>query len=348
MTAIPDGARRGEDDHVVATVQSGGSTAFADLAERHRRELRVHCYRMLGNLDDADDAVQNTMVRAWAGRAGFEGRATFRAWLYRIATNACLDSIKQRRRRVTPIDQVDLGSVYDELSWLQPMPTDARSAMAASTSSDPEAAAVGREAIELVILASIQYLTPRQRAVLILRDLLQWTPAEIGDVLAQSTASVNSLLQRARARMSTLGHEQWPTRRRTPPPTPEERSRLERYIEAHARADASAVIELLAADVRLTMPPYEARYDGRAAAASFFEQLFAPAEPGSWRLIAAEANGQLAAVNYLRPAGEPELRAITVDVLTFRDGLISEIVTFGPGAVAAFALPAVLPPGSEP
>jgi RNA polymerase sigma-70 factor (TIGR02960 family) len=335
MTDTRITARQGEEDAITAVVRTGASKQFAELAERHRRELRVHCYRMLGNLDDADDVVQDTMLRAWVNRAGFEGRSTFRAWLYRIATNACLDTIKQQHRRLPILNGLEQGPAYDQMPWLQPMPS-------TPLALGPEAAVINQETVELVVLASIQHLPPRQRAVLILRDLLGWTPAEIGEALADTTAAVNSLLQRARGRLSAVAHVDLRTRRRNSPPTPHERNLLDQYIEAHARGDAAAVIELLDENVRLTMPPYEARYDGLPAAANFFTGLLTPAAPGTWQLIASEANQQLAAINYRIQDGETTARAITVDVLRFHNGRIEQIVTFGPDAVHAFGLPPTL------
>lgn len=335
-----DSIGRGETDAIVAAVRHGDPQEFADLAERHRRELQVHCYRLLGNLDDAEDLVQDTLVRAWKSRTRFEGRATFRAWLYRIATNACLDTIRQRRRRAPTIGQLDGRPSYDQLPWLQPLPD---LALVTSTEADPESAIVQNETIELSVLAAIQHLLPRQRAALVLRDLLVWTPGEIAEALDDSTAAVNSLLQRARRRLRELGQDGRLTHSVTAPPTDEELALLQRYMDAHARADASAVIAILADDVQFSMPPALARYDGRTAVAAFFERIFGVDSPGAWHLIPVRANGQLAAANYVRGSGDFAFHPMTLDLLRFRNGSIAEITTFETDAFRPFELPRSLP-----
>ena len=205
---------------------------------------------------------------------------------------------------------------------------------------DPEMAVINQETIELTLLASIQHLSPRQRAVVILRDLLGWTPGEIATTIGLSTIAVNSLLQRGRTRLGRLGAASL-TSRPPSPPTASERVLLDRYIDAHARADAAAVVALLAAEVRFTMPPLQMHYDGRAAVATFFHQLLGPSSPGEWRLVPTAANGHLAALNYLRRAGEGEYTPITIDLLRIEHGAIAEIITFDAdaGTAARFHLP---------
>jgi RNA polymerase sigma-70 factor (ECF subfamily) len=299
---------------------------------------------MVGNLEDAEDLVQETFARAWRGRAGFEGRATLRAWLYRIATNASLDAIKQRRRRVRvadpPLAQGDTPS-YDEVPWLQPFP-DRLLEDETSTGAEPEAAVIAKETIELAFLAAVQHLPPRPRAVLILRDVLGWSASETADVLDGSVPAVNSALQRARARLQELGR---PGRLEWSPlvaPTDEERHLVQRYMDAHTHADAAAVIELLGDDVRFSMPPDLARFEGRAAVAGFFNGLFGVDNPGDWHLVATRANGQPAAANYVRAFGDSQYRATTLDVLKFEHGNIVEITTFGANLFPAFDLPLTL------
>jgi RNA polymerase sigma-70 factor (ECF subfamily) len=340
----------GELQVVLTTVHSGSESEFTTLTERHRRELLVHCYRMVGNLEDAEDLVQETFARAWRGRTGFEGRSTLRAWLYRIATNACLDAIKQRRRRVRivdpPIAQGDAPS-FDEVPWLQPFP-DRLLEETASAGAAPEAVVIAKETIELAFLAAVQHLPPRARAVLILRDVLGWSANETADVLEGSVAAVNSALQRARARLQELGRPgrlEWSP---LVPPTDEERLLVQHYMDAHTRADAAAVIELLGDDVRFSMPPDLARFKGRAAVAGFFNDLFSVDNPGDWRLVSTRANGQPAAANYVRAWGESQYRAVTLDVLKVEYGTLVEITTFGANMFAAFDLPPTLAAAVEP
>jgi RNA polymerase sigma-70 factor, ECF subfamily len=341
----------GEDPSIVTAVRRGSEAAFATLVERHRRELRVHCYRMLGNFEDAEDVVQETFVKAWRGRGGFEGRSTLRAWLYRIATNACLDTIKRRRRRVAVADPVrTLGHPpsFDEVPWLQPIPDVVLDEPAASDE-QPDAVVIATETIGLAFLAAIQHLPPRPRAVLILRDVLGWTAAETAAALDETVAAVNSGLQRARTRLRQLGRPDEPGWAGTVAPNDEERALPQRYMDAHARADAAAVIEMLDENVQLTMPTVineqaqdQTRFDGRDAVAGFFDGLLGPDNPGEWRLVPTRANRQPAAANYLRAWGETSYRGITLDVLRIEDGVVVEITTFDATVFPMFGLPATL------
>jgi RNA polymerase sigma-70 factor (ECF subfamily) len=300
---------------------------------------------MLGNFEDAEDLVQETFARAWSNRAGFEGRSTFRAWLYRIATNACLDALRRKRRRVQVVDApsiMDRPPSFDEVPWLQPFP-DRLFGDTALSDSEPDAVVVARETIELAFLAAVQHLEPRPRAVLILRDVLGWSANETAEVLEGSVAAVNSALQRARARLQELGRPgrlEWSP---LVPPSEAERVLVQRYMDAHARADAAAVIELLGEEVRFTMPPQEIRMEGRDAVAAFFGGLFGADNPGDWRLVATRANGQPAAANYIRAWGESQYRASTFDVLRFDGEVIVEITTFDAHVFPAFELPLTLP-----
>jgi RNA polymerase sigma-70 factor (ECF subfamily) len=299
---------------------------------------------MLGNLEDAEDVVQETFVKAWRNRAGFAGRSSFRAWLYRIATNACLDTIKHKRRRVATVPAG--GSPghrpsFDEVPWLQPIPDQYLNA-SAGAAVEPEAAVIARETIELAFLAAIQHLPPRPRAVLILRDVLGWSASETAELLETSSAAVNSALQRAHERLRELGGTDGTGLTPVTPPSLEERELLQRYMDAHARADAAAVVELLGADVRIAMPPDEAQYEGHEAVARFFRNLFGPNNPGDWRLVPTEANGQPAAANYVRRWGDTTYRGITLDVLRIEDGAVVEITTFDATVFPAFGLPPTL------
>ncbi len=344
MTRFEASSSVGEEPSIVAAVTSGDEAEFARLLERHRRELRVHCYRMLGNLEDAEDVVQDTFVKAWRNRAGFAGRSSFRAWLYRIATNACLDTIKHKRRRVATVPAG--GSPrhrpsFDDVPWLQPIP-DRYLDASAGEAVEPEAVVMAKETIELAYLAAIQHLPPRPRAVLILRDVLGWSASETAELLDSSTAAVNSALQRARERLRELGGAGGTELTPVTPPSLEERELLQRYMDAHASADAAAVVELLGEDVRIAMPPDEAQYEGHEAVATFFRDLFGPNNPGDWRLVPTEANGQPAAANYVRQWGETTYRGITLDVLRIEGGAVVEITTFDASVFPAFGLPPTL------
>jgi RNA polymerase sigma-70 factor (ECF subfamily) len=310
---------------------TGTEAEFAARAERHRRELHVHCYRMLGSFEEAEDLVQETLLRAWRRRDDLERDEWFRAWLYRIATNACLDAIKGNGRRVPA-----LGSFRD-VPWLQPYP-DRLLAEVAPPDEEPERAIVGRETIELTFIAVIQLLPPRQRAVLILRDVLEWTAAEAAAVLDIGVAAVNSALQRARATL----REHLPQGRRedwTAPAVSEaERAMVEGFIDAHERGDADAALALIDDDIRVTMPPNPLLFDGRAAVAGLIEQAFGPRTEGDWRLVPTRANRQPAAASYLRATGDDTYRAFKIDVLRVADGRIVEITTFDASLFEAFGL----------
>jgi len=350
--------RRKEDDAVVAAARAGDEAAFAELVRRHERELRVHCYRMLGSFHESEDLVQETFLRAWRRRESFEGRATFRAWLYRIATNACLDHLDRHPRRPRPYgpSPSPTASANEEpppaVPWLEPFP-DRLLDVPAPGEAEPDAVVVARESIELAYLVAIQHLPPRQRAVLILRDVLGWPATETATLLDGSVASVKSALARAR---STV-REHLPERRDdwapSGDPTPEERALLHRYIDAHAHGDANAVAALFAEEVRLTMPPHPEWFSGREAIAGLHREVFDPASTwyhGRWRSIATRANRQPAVAHYCERPSAPETQAVAgryraqvLDVLRVRDGKVVEITAFEPRSFAAFELPLTLP-----
>jgi len=324
-------------------------SAFAALFERHRAELRVHCYRMLGSFEDSEDLVQETFLRAWRKRASFgsDARSSFRAWLYRIATNACLDVLRSRPRRVLPPDVAAAGdpaappSPPADLPWLQPYP-DRLLEPISPAEDEPGAVVVARETIELAFIAAIQHLPPRQRAVLILRGVLGWSAKETGSLLEVSVASVNSALQRARATLRDRLGERRTEWARSSEPSEEERELLRRYVDAHERADADALAQLLREDARLTMPPHRVWYAGRKAILIAFEKGFEP-EFGRLRTLAAAANRQPAAAHYVRPPGASEYRPLALDVLRIDGGRIAEITSFvSPELFPAFGLPPAL------
>jgi RNA polymerase sigma-70 factor (ECF subfamily) len=301
---------------------------FAALADRHRRELHVHCYRMLGSFDDAEDVVQEALVRAWRARETLERPENLRAWLYKIATNACLDAIKAKGRRLDSYESIA------DVPWLQPYPD--------RLLDEPGDVLVERETIELTFLAVIQLLPPSQRATLILREMLGWSAQETGELLELSVPAVNSALQRARATL----RDQLPSERRevwtSPEATEAERLALQGFIDAHQRGDTGAALALIADDVRVTMPPLGARYDGRAAVAPLIERAHSGAE-GEWRLLPTAANRQPAAASYLRAPGDDTFRAFKLDVLRIVDGKVAEVTTFGGELFEAFDLAPTLP-----
>ncbi len=313
---------------------SDEESAFAAITERHRRELHIHCYRMLASFDEAEDAVQETFLRAWRGRHGFDGSALVRAWLYQIATNVCLDMLRRRSRWLTGMHS------FAEVPWLQPYP-DRMLDEVAPRDDEPDAVVVARETIELAFLAALQVLPPRQRAALIARDVLGWPASETASLLATSVAAANSALQRARATMREHLPErraEWSARR----PSAGERALLERFIDAHERCDAAAAVEIAAADIRITMPPNPFCFEGLDAIAPLLQRALGADRDGDWRLVATQANRMPTAASYLRRPGDGEFRAFKFDVLRIADGVIAEITTFGPALFPAFGLPPTL------
>jgi RNA polymerase sigma-70 factor, ECF subfamily len=310
-------------ERLVAAARTGDERAFTALTEPHRRALQVHCYRLLGSLHEAEDLVQETMLRAWRRIETFEGRASFAAWLYGIATNACLDALRGRSRRVLPSAVVppdEPTALPDppltDASWLEPYPDQLL----------PEAALERRETVRLAFVAAIQHLPPRQRAVLLLRDVLGWSAPEISALLGSSVASVNSALQRARSAVEDV-----PARETVVPDA--EAALADRYLAAFEAADVAGLAALFKEDVELAMPPTPSWYRGRAAVAAFFDALFARYEPGALRLAPTRANGVPAFAVYER--GRP----LAVKVLELDPGGIAAITGFAdPSLFARFGL----------
>ncbi|PZF86418.1 RNA polymerase subunit sigma-70 [Jiangella anatolica] len=303
---------------------------FPAAIHQHRRELHVHCYRMLGSFDDAEEVVQEALLRAWTHRDSFDG-GNLRAWLYRIATNACLDLLRQRNRRPEQVRS------FAEVPWLQPYP-DRLLDQVAPSADEPEAVVVGRETIELAFVAAMQALPAQQRAVLIMREAIGWSAAETAAILETSVPAVNSALQRARATLHRAPRpDSGPSRTVL---SADERDLLDRYIALSERPDADRMAALVRDDIRVTMPPQPVCYDGWAALAPLHA---AAAEHGDWRLLPTTANRLPAAACYLRPPGESAFTAFKIDVLRVEDGLIAEVTTFGPELFPAFDLPAELP-----
>ncbi len=343
-----------DDEVVVAAARAGDEAAFASLVSQHRGELRVHCYRMLGSFDESEDLVQETFLRAWRNLDGFEGRSTFRAWLYRIATNACLDALDGRARRVlphhvTPAAQTATAlPARNDIAWLQPFPDRLWEAVE-SSEEQPDAVVVARETIELAFMAAIQHLPPRQRAVLILRDVLGWPAKQTAALLDGSVASVNSAVQRARTTLK----EHLPERRMewapSAEPTEQERAVLRRYMAAVEGADLAAVADLLAEEVRSTMPPFPMWFHGRDAVLRALASSWNPdssAYVGEFQMVPTWANRQPAAAAYVRRTGESGFRPFAIAVLRVEGDRITDVTAFhDPGLFAAFALSPELPAG---
>ncbi|MET0422688.1 MAG: RNA polymerase subunit sigma-70 [Actinoplanes sp.] len=302
--------------------------AFTGLAERHRRELHVHCYRMLGSFEDAEDTVQETFLRAWRKRETFEGRSTFRAWLYRIATNACLDLLAKRRPE---------PATGGEVQWLQPYPDRLLDELPAGDADEPEAVAVARETIELAYLIAVQHLAPRPRAVLILRDVLGWPAKDVAELLGDSVNSVNSALQRARAGM----REHLPAERQDWTGGEEDagtRELVRRFTDASLAKDIDGLTAMLRDDVRCSMPPTPGLCIGRDNVVNdWLSDGFTSL--GDLRAVPTTANRQPAVGFYLWREQENAYLPLTLDVLRFTGGAITEIVTFHDDRFARFGLP---------
>jgi RNA polymerase sigma-70 factor, ECF subfamily len=315
------------------------TTDFAALFERHRRELHVHCYRMLGSLDDADDLVQETFLKAWRKRAASRGPATIRAWLYRIATNACLDALARQPRRVMPwqlgppLTEGDDHGPPVELPWLQPYP---------DRLLDADALVMARETIEIAFLAAMQLLPPRQRAVLILCDVLDWSARDAARTLDTTTAAVNGALQRARATMRQH-HRVRPSVTMTACSS-EERAVLERFTAAFERSDCAAIAALLSENARGAMPPIPAWHDCRDVIVAAIRAALDPQSStyvGHLRKVAiVGANRQPACALYLRTPADPVHRAYGIELLRIERGKIVEITAFLDATLfPAFGLP---------
>ncbi len=344
-------ATGGEEAGRAAPADSGEARAghwpgvgdFDDLVRGYRRELHVYCYRMLGSFDEAEDHVQEVLLRAWRSRERFEGRSSPRTWLYRVAANACLDTLRRNRRAVpSPSAGPAAGSgpSVAAMPWVQPYP-DALLEELAGDQPDPEAAAVSRETISLAFLAMIQLLPPRQRAVLILRDVVSFPAAKVAEILDMSVPAVNSALQRARATL----RDQWPGGRLAwspaAEPDPAQRRLLQRFIAAHEQADPEALIALLSHDVRLAISPQVGEWNGEKDVGDALRDGMTVL--GQWRLLPIVANGQPGAAGYLRRPGESAFYPFVLTVLRLDRGRLADIAAFEqPAMFAAFGLPASL------
>ena len=318
---------------------------FASTIEHHRRELLVHCYRMLGSLQDAEDAVQETLLRAWRYRDSLKEGAPLRPWLYRVATNACLDAIAHDKRRAVlaaraAADEGWAGEL-DDVVWLGPIPD---SVLEPSTppARTPEAMTLMRESIEIAFLTVIQLLTPQQRAALILCDVLDWSAKDAADLLEISVAAVNSVLQRARTRL----RERLPSRKGAPATdaaSAAERELVKKYVEAGESADYRAFESLIREDATFRMPPDPDMTEGRDAIFKVWrEGGFGSEDFGKLHCVVTRANRQPAIAAYNCRPGESAWQALTLEVLRIEDGLVTEIVLFSPDVFEAFGLPSTL------
>jgi RNA polymerase sigma-70 factor (ECF subfamily) len=313
--------------------------AFLADAQSHRRELLAHCYRMTGSLHDAEDLVQETYLRAWKAYEGFQGKSSVRTWLYRIATNTCLTALDGRARRPLPSGlgqpaadpQTEITERTD-LAWLEPLPE------VHDADDDPQTIVGGRESVRLAFIAALQHLPPRQRAVLVLREVLQFKAAEVGEAVGASTASVNSLLQRARAQLDAVG----PSRddALVEPESDEARELLSRYIDAFESYNIDALVELFTADSVWEMPPFDTWYSGPQDIGDL-SRYKCPAEgPGDMRFVVTTANGQPAAAMYMRNPQTGRHEAFQLHVLDIKRDGISHVVAFmDPALFGKFGLP---------
>jgi RNA polymerase sigma-70 factor (ECF subfamily) len=323
---------------------------FVRLADPFRPEILAHCYRMLGSIHDAEDLVQETYLRAWRSYEGFEGRASLRTWLYRIATNACLTALEHRTRRPLPAGlgapatepEGDLSAIPREIVWLQPLP-DAL-LMADSAAADPAAVVAARTGLRLALVAALQYLPPRQRAVLILRDVLGWRAAETADLLDLSVAAVNSLLKRARARLAEVAPDADEV---AEPSEAEQRAILDRWARAFVDADVDALMDLLTDDAIWEMPPQPMWFQGTAMLRRLLTFRLHRYHRRHRRMVPTRVNGQPAFAVYAGDldGDERKLTPESLQVITFRGDRIAKVSAFRtPGLVALTGLPTELEP----
>ncbi len=320
---VPDSAPAG----------GGGGQGFDEMVGPHRRELLVHCYRLLGSLQDAEDVVQETLVAAWQALGRFDGRAP-RAWLYRIATNRCANHVRDASRRPAPAVPPPGTRPSDEPWWLEPCPD----ALLDDAAPGPEARYDARESIALAFVAGLQRLPARERTALVLRDVLGFSAAEAAQILDTSPASVNSALQRARGRMPAPGD----ARGVSLPRAGDEAAVVARFVDAFERGDVEGVVALLAPDARVTMPPLPIEVVGRPAIAAFYRSQ--PLWGGGVRLEVTRANRQPALAYYVPDPSRPVRRASGLLVLGIAADQVASIVRFGgPDLFARFGLPEALP-----
>jgi RNA polymerase sigma-70 factor, ECF subfamily len=322
------------------------SEDFARLTDPLRPELLAHCYRMLGSVQDAEDQVQETLARAWRSYGDFEGRASLRTWLHRIATNTCLRALENNSRRALPsglgapseYPEGPLPDMGREVRWLQPMPD----GLVSPWSGDPAAIVESRQNIRLSLIAALQYLPGRQRAVLILRDVLGWRAAEVADLLGTTTTAVNGMLARARTRLAEVAPDQEHIHE---PASPGDRALVDKYATAFANSDVTTLVRLMREDAVFEMPPRTVWFAGRATIGRFLRS-WVLTEPGRFLMIPVAANGQPAFGCYMRES-DGSYSAYGIQVLTLSGPQVARVTTFSdPGLLATFELPKALPAGA--
>jgi RNA polymerase sigma-70 factor (ECF subfamily) len=332
-------------ERLLTRAAQGDGDAFRELTDPHRRELQVHCYRILGSMQDAEDVLQDTMLRAWRGLGGFEGRASLRGWLYRIATNRCLDALRDAGRRPPPPPdppfQAPEPTRVAEPTWLEPYP-DMLLEGIIDTAPGPAARYETRETIELAFIAALQHLPPRQRAALVLRDVLDFHTSEVAAMLDTTQDSIKSALKRARATLEQ--HLPGADREQAPPPhSPQERELVRRFVDAWEGDDIDAIVALLTTDAWVTMPPFALEYQGAPAIEAFLRQAAAWRGGRRYRLVPTRANTQPAFGAYRTDPHAPIARATGLIVLTLERDQIAAITQFLDGSILPhFGLPRTL------
>jgi RNA polymerase sigma-70 factor (ECF subfamily) len=335
------------DTDLLTLARAGDQDAFGELVAPYRHELQVHCYRILGSLQDAEDVLQETLLSAWRGLGGFEERSSVRTWLYRIATNRSLDAVRAAARRESDMSTRINGLVppaptsYGEVPWLTPYPDELLDLP--DPMPGPEALVESHEATSLAFVTALQILPPRQRAVLILRDVLGYRAAEVAEILDATVESVTSALKRARA---TLDADQTLAERRAQAPapaegSPQERRLIEAYVDAFISHDVDKLVAILSEDVWLKMPPLPFEYHGRDAAIGFFEAVVHP-QHRRLRLVHTRANGCPASGIYAHDPATDTWRATGLVVVVLSGDRITELTRFEVGVMASFGLPRIL------
>lgn len=315
--------------------RAGDERAFEELVEPYRGELHAHCYRMLGSSHDADDAMQDAFVRAWRGFADYTESGALRAWLYKIATNRCLTMLERRARRELPADMGSGSVPLAESAWVEPYPGNR---LDWTGDLGPEEQIVARETVELAFVAALQHLTPLQRATLLLREMLDFSAREAAEQLEISVPAVNSALQRARKRVDALAPDSSQQEAKHALGDHRLKALADEYARAWEAGDVDAILATLTEDAKYSMPPLAEWYDGRERIRRFLTDV---AEPGRWRFLPADANGQLAFGTYERNDESGEFEAMALDVISLREGRISEVVSFlSGGTFGSFGLPA--------
>jgi RNA polymerase sigma-70 factor (TIGR02960 family) len=332
-------------EQLLTRAATGDEAAFRELTEPYRRELQFHCYRILGSMQDAEDALQETLLSAWRGLPAYEARASLRAWLYRIATNRCLDALREAGRRPPPAPdppfEPPAPTSLGEVTWLEPYPDTLLEGII-DTSPGPYARYETRETVELAFIAALQQLPPRQRTVLVLRDVLGFHAAEVADTLGTSEDSVKSALKRARTTLEQLRpRSDWD--RAPQPNSPEERELVQRFADAWVADDIDGVVALLTDDASVTMPPSPLEYHGQAAIADFMHATANWRAGRRYRLIPTRANTQPAFGCYRTDWHAPIAHATGLLVLTLADDRITAITNFIDSSVLSrFGLPRTL------